>query len=726
MDLPNQQQEHYHYNALGLLVKKVDAEGGEHCIDYDPEGLPIRFTNPAGQCWKRSYNARNQVTSTTDPLGNTTFYAYNPLGLVGSITDPLNHTRRFMWNNHGKLSAQQDPLGRSQHYHYDSAQRLVEIKHGEGLSTRYTYDAQDRVSAITAPDGSTTQYAYTPHGLLAEVIDPQGRRTRYEYDGLSQVKRRHNPEGHSLQYHYDGERNLVGLSNENGERYHLKYDLKERLIEEVGFDGRITRYSYNAAGHLSQSLAVSDRDSGAGIATHYERDVFGRLLKETTPDGVSEFSYTPSGQLAAAKNPYRQLQWEYDAAGRMTADWQDQHVIRHHYDAAGNRVQSGLPNGETLHYHYNAAGQFTRLQRQAPGREHLQTLTQIEHDALGREVNRHHGNGLSSRQQYDPQGRLQQQRLFKAQHQQRPVESPSTGLPGHPGDTVLMRQYQYQQNGQISHINDSLRGDKHFHYVALDRLSAVEGPQPEHFIHDPAHNILAAAPTEQAATEQASTTQIKGNQLQFRGDTHYRYDAHGNRIAADRGKGQALQTRYTYNSKQQLQQIVKGKAGKVEQTIRYVYDPLGRRIGKKIDHHTAGKQQQNQRVVFLWHGDVPLQETTQTQNGDTQRRSYYFEPQSFKPIALSENGTLYHYHLDHLGTPDTLTDENGDIAWSVSYHSYGNVAVKQVNRIEQPLRFQGQYFDEESGLHYNRFRYYDPNVGQFTQQDPIGLLGGHE
>ncbi|MCX2803319.1 RHS domain-containing protein, partial [Microbulbifer thermotolerans] len=91
---------------------------------------------------------------------------------------------------------------------------------------------------------------------------------------------------------------------------------------------------------------------------------------------------------------------------------------------------------------------------------------------------------------------------------------------------------------------------------------------------------------------------------------------------------------------------------------------------------------------------------------------------------LDENGELYHYHLDHLGTPDTLTDSQGEIAWSVSYTAYGNLAIKHCNRIEQPIRFQGQYYDEETGLHYNRFRYYDPEVGAFTQQDPIGLLGG--
>ena len=89
-----------------------------------------------------------------------------------------------------------------------------------------------------------------------------------------------------------------------------------------------------------------------------------------------------------------------------------------------------------------------------------------------------------------------------------------------------------------------------------------------------------------------------------------------------------------------------------------------------------------------------------------------------------QDGDIYHYHLDHLGTPRELTSEAGEIVWKVKYHTYGNVALKETEEIENNLRFQGQYFDEESGLHYNRHRYYNPHTGQFISQDPIGLLGG--
>ncbi len=103
---------------------------------------------------------------------------------------------------------------------------------------------------------------------------------------------------------------------------------------------------------------------------------------------------------------------------------------------------------------------------------------------------------------------------------------------------------------------------------------------------------------------------------------------------------------------------------------------------------------------------------------------YLFEPDSFTPVAFVQNDEIYHYHTDHLGTPQDITNAQGNIVWSARYRAYGNLALADVEEVENNLRFQGQYFDEETGLHYNRFRYYDPNCGRFINQDPIGLMGG--
>ena len=207
-------------------------------------------------------------------------------------------------------------------------------------------------------------------------------------------------------------------------------------------------------------------------------------------------------------------------------------------------------------------------------------------------------------------------------------------------------------------------------------------------------------------------------------------------------------------------------------TTTFSYDALGRRIAKRTSDAVT---------LFGWDGDTLAFESTQSTEGQQEHQAwrgdsvhYIHEPGSFVPlvqirqaqaVALSQttdvkaliaaNGGRYDierdplwngeqlnqppqpfskeeiafYQCDHLGTPQELTDHEGRIAWSASYKAWGEAkqAISEAGRkagFRNPIRFQGQYFDDETGLHYNRYRYYDPAVGRFVSKDPIGLLGG--
>ena len=89
-----------------------------------------------------------------------------------------------------------------------------------------------------------------------------------------------------------------------------------------------------------------------------------------------------------------------------------------------------------------------------------------------------------------------------------------------------------------------------------------------------------------------------------------------------------------------------------------------------------------------------------------------------------EGQKVYYFHTDQIGTPLELTDSEGESVWQATYRSWGEIEQLTVNGVEQNLRFQGQYFDRETALHYNTFRYYDPALGRFVTQDPVGLFGG--
>jgi RHS repeat-associated protein len=161
----------------------------------------------------------------------------------------------------------------------------------------------------------------------------------------------------------------------------------------------------------------------------------------------------------------------------------------------------------------------------------------------------------------------------------------------------------------------------------------------------------------------------------------------------------------------------------VSQTTSYEYDGLGRRT-RKIDAFG--------QTEFLWDGDLMIH----SQRGSKQAL-FIYEPNSFVPLATLQDGETYWYQCDQIGTPQELTDKNGDVVWAAQYKVWGVAALLKLGNgynqwqntampvLEQPFRFQGQQFDEETGLHYNRFRYYDPQIGRFVSQDPIGLVGGN-
>jgi len=714
---PEGGETHYQYDALGNLTAQTDPLGHTERFTYDTNseiaaytdkqdkqqrlirdhlGRVTQITDALGQNWTRTYNKHHQLLSQTNPLGETHQYQYNELGLISSITDPTGSDWHYIWDNQARLTAIRNPLGQHTRYSHNEEGLLTRITWPDKQQTEYRYDANGNCTAIKGPDGKVSQFAYNPLGLLTHHKDSSERITEYQYNGLSQVVRRIDPSKQILNYHYDGERNLIGLTNEKGEHYHLNYDLNERLIQETGFDGRIQRYQYNQAGQLVQSEDLSADGKQLLNQIGYQRDAQGRLLQqlnETNQQPINAFKYDALGRLTDARNSHRHLQWQYDAAGRIIEDRQGTDVLKHQYDTAGQRISSELPNGDQLKYSFDKAGIFTGLSHNG------QQIASIRHDDMGREIKRSLSNQLVTDHSYDPQGRLQRQTTYRETTAD--VAAPSAHK------ALSDRQYHYNIQGQLSQIDDQIRGRTQYHYDALDRLTQVQGPNPESFVHDPAGNILSINSPEQSQ----QNAQVNGNRLAFQGDNHYQYDDKGNRIAQIRGKEQKLKTHYRYNALNQLEAV--DNNGKI---IHYAYDPLGRRMGKATEAETTH---------FLWMEDVLLSETTENDQKQHKQKTYLFEPGTFKPLAFVQDKQIYHYHLDHLGTPQEISDANGEIVWAVSFNAYGNLAVAYESQIENNLRFQGQYFDSETGLHYNRFRYYDPSCGRFINQDPIGLAGGN-
>ena len=169
----------------------------------------------------------------------------------------------------------------------------------------------------------------------------------------------------------------------------------------------------------------------------------------------------------------------------------------------------------------------------------------------------------------------------------------------------------------------------------------------------------------------------------------------------------------------------------------YEYDPLGRRIAKSKLNKQGEKQCHTQ---FIWAGSHLVQEIRKgnhQQNAEKTDRTFtyiYTHPDSYEPLAQcykegdNAEHTVNYFHCDQIGIPREMTDSQGKLIWKGRYGAWGQL-IHDSNRhaqrtTHQPFRLQNQYFDQETGLHYNFLRYYEPALGRFITQDPIGLMGG--
>ena len=160
--------------------------------------------------------------------------------------------------------------------------------------------------------------------------------------------------------------------------------------------------------------------------------------------------------------------------------------------------------------------------------------------------------------------------------------------------------------------------------------------------------------------------------------------------------------------------------------VRFAYDPFARRVAKEVrEPRGALAHDTVSRTRFVWDGDVLAHEIREeaSASGDpvVEERTYLYEDDSFEPVAHAEVGRWVHYLNDQIGTPERLLDDAGAVACELRRSAWGETDVQPGAKANTPIRFQGQYEDEETGLSYNRARYYDGDLGRFTSADPLGL-----
>ncbi|QDH64245.1 RHS repeat-associated core domain-containing protein [Pseudomonas azotoformans] len=692
-------QEVYVHDDRARLVQRIDPDGAQHFKSYDDKGRLTVEQDPLGAVTAYQYDEAGRLVALFPGDDEPTTYEHdngfvrvvrrglavwkyerNDQGDVIRKTDPDGHVTDYSYEKYGQLVGVWYPDHSCHRLVWNERGQLLEEQLPNGGIKRYRYDDLGRQLAREDEHGALTQYQWDSVGRLVRVVLPGGACREYSYNPYGKITAERDELGHVTRYEYaDGLHLISRRINADGTQVNYRYDNVRLLLTEIENEvGETYRLDYHPNGLIQQETGFD------GQRTAYVYDLNGNLQEKTEhgDDGsqlVTRYERDHAGRLVRKTLPDGSLvEYAYDRQGNLLSVDDGHWALAYEYDRQ-NRLTAEHQGWGTLRYGYDACGQLQHLRLPDNNRlvfnhakgGHLATV-ELNGTLLtshlfkaGQEHQRQQGQ-LLSHYHYDDQQRLHAHAITQQQ------------------DHLYQRQYDYDKTGNLTRLLDTRKGEHHYHYDPLGRLIRADHSQDlqERFGHTPAGNLLMQ--------DRPGPDIVAGNRLMIQGDRHYDYDAFGNLIRERRGKGHQLVTEYRY-------------------------DPFGRRISKTVDGLTT---------EFFWQGDRLIAE-----HHADRHRSYLYEPDSFRPLALlegfgPEETKPYHYQLDHLGTPQEITDPDGDIVWSAHYRAYGQISRLDKGTIDNPLRFQGQYFDQESGLHYNRHRYYNPDIGCYLTPDPVKLAGG--
>jgi len=624
------------------------------------------------------YNAADKLIRQTDPEGKVVQYEYDTQGrLIRTIDSSGNETLMEYEGSSGSSGCSTCTGG--------SAEQVRRIVYPT-FSREFGYDLRGRKTAehdiVSDTEVLTTSMSYDAAGNLVSRTDKEGRATTYEYDELNRLVAVIDPAQGVTQYAYDGRDNLISLTDAQGNTTRFAYDRSNRLTTETRPMGEETAYTYDASGNLVEKIDALNQKTG------YTYDDAGRLVEtryyeagdHAAPVKTVSFTYDAAGNLAGYDDGWTSAVYAYDAGGRKLSETVEYGAFTMAYGYT--YYQNGLkktftdPAGRVYAYTYDASNRLSSVQ--IPGAGYITYTGYTWERPSGVTL----PGGGSRELSYDPLMRLGGIS----------VKDPAA-------NPVMDYRYTYDKMDNITEKSTG-HGDYAYGYDELYRLSTVDNPSlsDEAYTYDGVGNRLTSAETAGAWDYTAN------NELTGYDEVGFEYDANGNMIRKTMG---AVVRNYLYDIENRLVRVEDGSGSVVAE---YYYDPFGRRLWKEA----AGV-----RTYFCYADEGLVAEFDASGN---QIKSYGYRPGSTwttDPLFMEQGGRYYFYHNDHLGTPQQMTSVSGAVVWAAEYEAFGKAMVDASSTVTNNLRFPGQYYDEETGLHYNFHRYYDSGIGRYTSVDPL-------
>ncbi|MFC9848367.1 DUF6531 domain-containing protein [Streptomyces sp. NPDC060223] len=678
---PDGARTEYAYGELGLPVTVTLPDRTlVHC-SYDERGNRIAITEADGSTFRYAYSDAGHLRSLTDPLGYTTTIRTDPAGLPIEITDPLGAVIRHERDPFGRTFRLTDQLGAVTHLEWTMEGRLARQTDADG-SESWEYDGEGNCRRHEDAAGNVSTYEYTHFDLLAARTDPTGARTTYTYDA---------------------DLRPVQVTAPTGDVWRFVYDTAGRLVSETDFGGVTTSYAYDLVGQLTA------RTNALGQTVHSEHDALGRVVRKRAEGVTSEFRYDLCGRLVEAVGPDATISMTRDRAGRLLTETTNGRRLAHSYDQLGRRRDRTTPSGARSSWTYDVAGSA------------LEVVTcgnsiRFDRDHAGQELARYIGGSAVLTRTHDQLGRVTSQSLT------------SEGR-----TTPRRRHYNYRRDGYLVAVEDLDGALSRYEVDPVGRVTEVHGPQgTESYDYDAlGEQTRASWPTAFPGQEAVGERNGQTLRLKRAGTVRYERDAQG-RITL-RQKTRLSRKPDTWSYEWDAEDRLTAVTTPDGTRWSYGYDPLGRRIAKQ--RHSPDGARILERIEFVWDGTTLCEQTT-TSTGLPHPVTLTWEHLGLHPIAQTERVTATHAPqeeidqrffgivTDLVGTPSELVDEEGEIAWRKRSTLWGTTIWNRSATTYTPLRFPGQYFDPETGLHYNLFRHYDPETARYLTRDPMGLAAG--
>jgi RHS repeat-associated protein len=726
-------------DGRGNLVLEKSPDGSAVTLTYDASDRPVSLRGAAGGEWRWSYDQAGRMVERTDALGQRTLFRWSGARLLG-VTDPSGHETLLDYDSAGNLSVLRTPDGAETRWSYDGLGRCVRVQDPGGNIEARQFDILGRVVRVQEPDGSVRELSYDGEGNVARAKD-QHYDVAFKYGGMNRLLTR-TQAGATVRFAYDTEEQLIAIYNEAGLVYRFALGPTGEVSEEYGFDGLHRKYERDKAGRVHRVLRP------AGLATEYAYDGANRVLglKHTDAQGnvlgEEKYVYGKDGELVAADNGTCAVKLDRDLLGRVVKEHQGGDTVESEYGPLGLRSRMKTSRGHVLEIERSVVGDVLALRAgggpalapasDAKSDDQVPTWeTRFTRDQLGLEIERHLPGGVRSVWQRDKLGRALKHEIWS-------------------GKKLLgAKSYTWEPNNRLKMIVDALHGPARYGHDGMGNLAAVVYGDSKIDLRMPdAVGNLFRSNDRRDRTYGPAGQLLES--LTKEGITRYSYDPEGNLTSKVLPDGSTW--KYAWNAAGMLAKVIRPDG----QEVTFGYDALGRRVWKKFKGKTT---------KWIWDGNVPVHEWVEldpgtlatpapemlaeaddaglrqravnlskraaqgpppaaTEHGSAdQPITWVFDPESFAPAAKLTSTQHYAIITDHLGTPSAMVDADGRASWSADLGIYGELRHVVGDKQACPFRWPGQYEDEETGLYYNRFRYYDPESGEYVSQDPIGLAG---